>query len=164
MKKIFVFIVLLFTIFFVSGCSSNSNVEPGKSKILVVYFSCTNNTEEIASKIVDVLNCDKFEITPKNPYTSDDLNYNNSSCRANLEQNDDFSRPEINNVLSNVDEYSTIFIGFPIWWGKMPKIMYTFFETYNFDNKTLVPFCTSGGSGISTSVSEVKNLEKMLRF
>lgn len=130
----------------------------GKNTI-VIYFSCTNQTEGIAKKIVEQLGCDQFEIVPSVPYSVADLNYSNNSCRANREQNDDSARPKIANSLNNLDSYDTCFIGYPIWWSKLPKIIYTFLDTYSFENKTIIPFCTSGSSGITTSVNEIKKLE-----
>ncbi len=129
-----------------------------ESNIKVIYFSCTNNTEKVANKIANYLNCPIIEIIPLVPYTDDDLNYNNNSSRANQEQNDANARPEIENVI-DLDDTNIIFLGYPIWWGKLPKIIYTFLETYNLDNYTIIPFCTSGSSGISTSLSEIRQLE-----
>lgn len=92
----------------------------------------------------------------KEKYTSSDLDYNNDNCRANNEQNDDNSRPEISNKI-NIDGYDTIYIGYPIWWGTNPKIILTLLDTYNFNDKNVVLFCTSGSSGISQSVSDLKS-------
>lgn len=138
-----------------NSSSLNSNE---KTNVKVIYFSCTNTTEHVANKISNYLNCNMEEIIPLVPYSSDDLNYHNDSSRANMEQNDVNARPEIKNTI-NLDEINIIFLGYPIWWGKLPKIIYTFCDTYNLDHYTIVPFCTSGGSGISTSVNEIKQLE-----
>lgn len=127
--------------------------------VLVVYFSATGNTENVAGYIAQTLSCKTYEITPAVPYTSDDLNYSNDDCRANREQNDDTARPEISGSVENISEYETVFIGYPIWWGKLPKIVYTFLESYDLSGKSIIPFCTSGGSGISASVTEIKFLE-----
>ncbi|MDO4301012.1 MAG: flavodoxin [Clostridia bacterium] len=128
------------------------------SKVLVAYFSCTGNTEEAAEKIAQAANGDIFKIEAKIPYTDDDLNYNNDNCRANREQNDPDARPEIESIVDNMEGYDTIYIGYPIWWGDCPKIICTFMESYDFTNKTLIPFCTSGGSGISESENTLKSL------
>lgn len=133
--------------------AENTETEP---KSLVVYFSATGNTKALAEKIAAVSGADIFEIVPETPYSSDDLNYNNNDCRANKEHNDDNARPAISGKLENIEDYSTVFIGYPIWWGTMPKIINTFLETYDLSGKTIMPFCTSGGSGISTSVSAIK--------
>lgn len=131
--------------------------QPGSnSKVLVAYFSATGNTESVAEKIAASLdNADLYEITPVQPYTSADLNYN-SDCRANREQNDDSARPAISGTVENMDNYNVVFLGYPIWWGRSPKIIYTFLESYNFSGKTVIPFCTSGGSGYNDS--GIKNL------
>lgn len=128
------------------------------SKVLVAYFSCTGSTEKVAEKIAKASNGDIYKIEAKVPYTADDLNYNNASCRANQEQNNSSARPEINGIIENIDDYDTIYIGYPIWWGDCPKIICTFMESYDFSNKTVIPFCTSGSSGISTSEDTLKSL------
>ena len=125
-------------------------------KILVAYFSATNTTERVAQDIADSLNCDIFEIVPQNPYTDDDLNYHNSNSRTSIEMNDETARPAIASSVENIEQYDTIFIGYPIWWNDAPRIINTFFESYNFADKTIIPFCTSGGSGINASVSNLK--------
>lgn len=127
------------------------------SKSLVVYFSATGNTKALAEKIASRSGSDIFEIVPEEKYTSEDLNYNNSDCRANKEQNDESARPAISGEVKNIENYDTVFIGYPIWWGTMPKIINTFLETYDLSGKTVMPFCTSGGSGISSSVTAIKN-------
>jgi flavodoxin len=126
-----------------------------ETKVLVVYFSATGNTESIAGYIADEIGADKYEIIPEEPYTSADLNYSNSSSRATLEQNDASARPAISGSVENMDDYDIIFLGYPIWWGQAPKIMYTFLESYDFSGKTIVPFCTSASSGIGSSASNL---------
>ncbi len=129
--------------------------EETAKKSLVVYFSATGNTKALAEKIAEVTGSDIAEIVPKEPYTADDIDYSNDGCRANREQNDEAARPEIANAV-DIKDYDTVFIGYPIWWGTMPKIINTFLESYDFSGKTVMPFCTSGGSGIGTSVSAIK--------
>ena len=164
MKKFFWFFNLILSSFLLLSCNSNNDNSTTNNKIetnniLIVYFSCSNNTEAIAYKIQNNLQSNIFEIIPLDPYTEEDLNYNDDSCRANQEQNDDNCRPQISNPIVDFNQYDSFFIGYPIWWGKLPKIMYTFFETYDFSDKNIIPFCTSGGSGITTSVNEIKQLE-----
>ena len=164
MKKFFWFFNLILSSFLLLSCHSNNDNSTTNNKIetnniLIVYFSCSNNTEAIAYKIQNNLQSNIFEIIPLDPYTEEDLNYNDDSCRANQEQNDDNCRPQISNPIVDFNQYDSFFIGYPIWWGKLPKIMYTFFETYDFSDKNIIPFCTSGGSGITTSVNEIKQLE-----
>lgn len=124
----------------------------------VVYFSATGNTADIAEKIANILNADKFEIIPEEPYTPDDLNYNDDNCRANLEMNDDSARPAISDDMTALTEYDTVFVGYPIWWGTAPRIIDTFFESYDMSGKTVYTFCTSGGSGIGQSIDDLTSL------
>ena len=126
--------------------------------VLMAYFSATGNTENIAEHLVSILDADLYEIVPQVPYTSEDLNYSNSDCRANQEQNDPTARPAISGSVENLEDYEVIFLGYPIWWGDAPKILSTFLETYEFGGKTIVPFCTSGSSSIGGSVSDLEAL------
>ncbi len=127
------------------------------NNILVVYFSATNNTKGVAEKIAEAADADIYAITPAIPYTDADLDYN-TECRANKEQNDDSARPEISGMVENMEDYDTVFIGYPIWWGQAPKIMYTFLESYDFNGKTIIPFCTSGSSPIGSSAENMHSL------
>ena len=133
-----------------------SDVVTAVTKTLVVYFSATGNTEKIAQTAAEALDADIYEITPAVPYTAEDLNYNDSSSRATAEQNDPSARPEITGTVSNWEQYNTVLIGYPIWWGDAPRIISTFAESYDFTGKTVTFFCTSGSSGISTSVNTLK--------
>ena len=119
----------------------------GAIRVLVAYFSATGNTRPLAQAISDSLGADLYEIVPETPYTQDDLNYHNDDCRANQEQNDDAARPAISGSVENMEDYDVIFLGYPIWWGRAPKIIHTFLETYDLSGKTVATFCTSGGSG-----------------
>ncbi len=127
------------------------------AETLVVYFSCTNNTEKIAGFISEITGGSLYEIIPAIPYTSADLNYN-TDCRANREQNDSSARPAISGKADNLAQFDVIFLGYPIWWGQAPKIIYTFLESYDFTGKTIIPFCTSGGSGIGSSATNLHSL------
>ena len=126
---------------------SESDHDPEDSKILVAYFSATNNTEGVAQKLADGLGADLYEITPEQPYTDEDLNYGNSGSRSSVEMNDPTARPAISGSVENMDQYDVVFIGYPIWWGEAPRIMSTFIESYDFSGKSLVAFCTSASSG-----------------
>lgn len=119
---------------------------PAGGKVLVAYFSATGNTRPVAEKVAEVTGGDLFEILPAQPYTAADLNYN-TDCRANAEQNDPDARPAIRNEVENMGQYDAVLIGYPIWWGRAPKIIHTFLETYDLSGKTVAAFCTSGGSG-----------------
>ena len=136
----------------VSGATKQAE-ESGK--VLVACFSCTGTTEKIAGYIADELGAATFRIIPETPYTSADLNYNDSSARAAREQNDADARPAISGTVENMDDYDVIFLGYPIWWGQAPKILYTFVESYDLSGKTIVPFCTSGSSGIGSSAANL---------
>lgn len=137
--------------------TSKSKDTDNSGKTLVAYFSATGTTEKIAKLIADCENADVYEITAAKPYTSEDLDYNNSDSRATKEQNDDTARPEIGSKKINLDGYNTIYIGFPIWWGEEPRIMDTFVESYDFNGKTVIPFCTSGSSPIDTAEKNLKS-------
>ncbi|MDO5571149.1 MAG: flavodoxin [Bacteroidales bacterium] len=162
-----IILTLLLVIPFIACAKDDNNLvdldestdNTSNGKYLVVYFSCTNTTKGIADKIAKILEADEFRIEPADPYTSDDLNYSDNNCRANKEQNDANVRPAIVKGVDNIGDYDIIYVGFPIWWGKMPKIMFTFFDTYDLSGKTIIPFCTSGSSGINTAINEIKSLE-----
>lgn len=124
------------------------------SSVLIAYFSWSGNTEQVAQIIQQETGGDLFEITPATAYTDD---YNELLDIAQQEQSDD-ARPELAGQVENWEQYDTIFIGYPIWWGDAPKIISTFLETYDFDGKTIVPFCTSGSSPIGGSVSDLEAL------
>ena len=127
-------------------------------KILVAYFSCTGNTRGIAETAAAVMNADLYEIQAAEPYSSDDLNYNNNQSRATREQNDPSVRPQISGSVSNMADYDIIFLGYPIWWDQAPRIISTFLESYDFSGKTIVPFCTSISSGVGTSSEDLHSL------
>ena len=126
------------------------NENPGKDT-LVIYFSATGNTKGVAEKIAAVTDADIYQITPVDKYTSEDLNYDNDESRATVEQNDPSARPEIKGDPVSLEGYSTIYLGYPIWWGQEPRIMDTFVESCDFSDKTVIPFCTSGSSDIGDS-------------
>lgn len=130
----------------------------GERNTLVAYFSATGNTKKIAEYIAAYTGADSYDITPAIPYTTEDLNYSNSSCRANQEQNDASCRPEISGSVENMDNYDVVYIGYPIWWGEEPRIIDTFLESYDFSDKIVIPFCTSGSSSIAASENRIANL------
>lgn len=130
----------------------------GERNTLVAYFSATGNTKKIAEYIAAYTGADSYDITPAIPYTTEDLNYSNSSCRANQEQNDVSCRPEISGSVENMDNYDVVYIGYPIWWGEEPRIIDTFLESYDFSDKIVIPFCTSGSSSIAASENRIANL------
>ena len=176
MKKCLSLIMILGLLFSLTACETQSSREENlpsekqpaseasgipeaNSKTLVVYFSCTGNTKPVAEKIAGLTGADLYEIVPQVPYTGDDLNYNNDNCRANKEMNDPSARPEIGSNPIDVSGYDAVFIGYPIWWSTFPRIINTFLDTYDLSGKMVLPFCTSGGSNISQSVSDLKKAE-----
>lgn len=136
----------------------NPDLQPVGSRVLVVYFSCTNTTKGIADRIVEVTDAATWRIVPETAYTAEDLNYNNSSSRANREQNDPSARPAIKGKYENLADYDVVFLGYPIWWGKAPKVIFTFLEGHDLTGKIIVPFCTSHSSGIGSSDTDLHRL------
>ena len=147
--------------------STSTEAEPAETelakpasdeKTLVVVFSATGNTKEVAEKIANLTGADLYEIKPAVEYTAEDLDWNDKNSRTTIEQNDLDSRPEIGSDPVDLTGYTRVFIGYPIWWAIEPRIMDTFVESYDFDGITMIPFCTSGSSGLGMSG---KNLEKL---
>lgn len=121
------------------------------SDVLVVYFSATGTTKGVAEKIAALTGGDMYEILAAQPYSEEDLNYNDADSRTTHEQNDPNIRPEIESEDISFEGYKTIYLGYPIWHGQAPRIISTFVEKYSFENITVIPFCTSGSSGIGQS-------------
>lgn len=189
MKKVFSIFMILTLLFSLAACSSNTTNEKSSStqgsstqssaptedqsdssepageptdepteagsKSLVVYFSWSGNTENVAKSIQSQTDSDIFEIVPATPYSDD---YDTVVDLAQEEQRNN-ARPAISGNIENIEQYDVIYVGFPNWWGDMPMILYTFFDTYDLSGKTVALFCTSGGSGLSNTVNEVKELE-----
>ena len=128
------------------------------SKILVAYFSASGVTANASKALASACDADLFEIRPKVPYTSADLNWMDKNSRSSVEMSDPSSRPEIAEKIPNLADYDTVFLGFPIWWYVAPRIINTFVESYDFTGKALVPFATSGGSGMGRTVDELRKL------
>lgn len=187
MKKVFSILMILTLLFSLAACSNNINNEESSSsthgsdeqssaptenhsdssesageptdetgsKSIVVYFSWSGNTENVAKSIQSQTNSDIFEIVPATPYSDD---YDTVVDLAQEEQRNN-ARPAISGSIENIEKYDVVYVGFPNWWGDMPMILYTFFDTYDLSDKTVALFCTSGGSGLSNTVNEVKTLE-----
>ena len=130
------------------------------SKILVAYFSASGTTARLAKNIADTLGGDLFAIEPVEPYTAADLNWNNAHSRSSVEMNDKSSRVAIAGKVENMADYDTIVIGYPIWWGVAPHIINSFLESYDLTGKTVIPFATSGGSGIGNPENYLKTSAK----
>ncbi|MCD8028142.1 MAG: NAD(P)H-dependent oxidoreductase [Erysipelotrichaceae bacterium] len=127
------------------------------SKIIVAYFSATGTTKNVAEKLAKVVDCDLFEIVPKEKYTSADLNWQNPKSRSSYEMKDNPNfRPSISSHVNNIDQYDTIFLGFPIWWYVAPTIINTFLESYDLSNKKIVVFATSGSSGLGNTIKKLQ--------
>ena len=127
------------------------------TEILVAYFSCTGTTEKLAKYAADYLNADLYEIWPADPYTDEDLAYYTNG-RADQEQNDPDARPQINGQVEDMSKYQIVVIAYPIWHGQAPRIISSFLESYDFQNKTIVPLCTSHSSGIGSSATDLEKL------
>lgn len=126
------------------------------SRTLVAYFSASGVTAKVAENLAETIGADIFCMEPEIPYTKSDLDWTNKKSRSSIEMNDPASRPSIKDKRDNMDDYDTVFVGFPIWWYVAPTIINTFLESYDFTGKTIVPFATSGGSGMG------KTNEKLL--
>ncbi len=170
MKKILTALLVLSMSIGLTGCGSSAakssttdsqseNTEPTTdAATLVVYFSATNNTKTVAEVIAEGTGADLYEIIPEEPYTEDDLDWNDNNSRSTKEMNDSSVRPAISGTVDNFQQYSTIYIGYPIWWGEAPRILDTFVEAYDFTGKTVIPFCTSSSSGLGSSADTLASL------
>ena len=128
------------------------------SKVLVAYFSASGVTAKVAEKLAKSIEADLYGIAPAVPYTRADLNWMDKKSRSTVEMNDRSSRPAIGTQADNMEQYETVFVGFPIWWYREPSIIDTFMESYDFTGKTVVPFATSGGSGLGDSSANMQAL------
>ncbi len=130
------------------------------SKTLVAYFSASGVTRSTAENLANGIGADIFEIVPEKPYTHADLDWQNSKSRSSVEMKDRNSRPAIASKAEDMDQYDVVFVGFPIWWYREPSIIDTFMESYDFSGKTVVPFATSGGSGLGEAPRNMQALAK----
>ena len=128
------------------------------NKILVAYFSASGVTEKAAEKLAAAANADLFEIKAVKPYTDADLNWMDKKSRSTIEMNDPSSRPAIAVKCENIKNYDTVFVGFPVWWYVEPRIIDTFLESYDFSGKTVIPFATSGGSGLGKTADNFRKI------
>ncbi len=144
--------------------ADSESIQPMENTILVAYFSCTGTTAGIADLIAEQTNADLYPITPAQPYSSDDLNYSDDNCRANQEMNDDTARPELGGDEIDLTPYTTVYLGYPIWWGTVPRIIQTFIESSDLTGKTVYLFCTSGSSGIDKSLRDLQTLYPYINF
>ncbi len=169
-RKLIISLFLIFSLCFISGCNNKKQTKkidntPTKNfethnNSVVIYFSATGTTKGVAEKIAKESNSDIIKIIPLEEYKAEDLDYN-SDCRANKEQNDPSARPKIKNDI-DISKYDVIYLGYPIWWGTNPKIILTFLDSYDFTNKVIFPFCTSGSSGIEKSIEDLRSYKSNL--
>lgn len=153
--------ICAFAAIMLGGCANaqnNANKNGGnmESKKLVVYFSATGTTERVAKMIAKAADAELYPITPKEKYSARDLDWRDKTSRCCIENDNPKSRPEIIKTKEDLNNYNVIYLGFPNWWNMAPRIVNTFIESYNLEGKTVIPFSTSGGSGISNSVKMLK--------
>jgi flavodoxin len=127
-----------------------------KKTVLVAYFSATGTTAKTAKELAEAANADLFEIQPAQPYTAADLDWHDKNSRSSVEMKDKSSRPEVKGKVADWSQYKTIYIGFPIWWYTAPTIVNTFLEQYDLSGKTIITFCTSGGSTVKGATNDLK--------
>ena len=140
-----------------AGASATDQEASAENTILVAYFSATGTTELVAQQAAEILGADIYEIMPEEPYTEADLAYYTGG-RADQEQEDPNARPAITGGVEDMSQYDTVLLGYPIWHGQAPRIISTFLESYDFDGKTIIPFCTSHSSGVGTSADNLHSL------
>lgn len=128
------------------------------AKQLVAFFSASGTTKRVAADLAKAIEADLFEIEPERPYTRSDLNWNDRGSRSSVEMNDDSSRPAIASEVADMASYGIVYVGFPVWWYVEPRIVDTFLEAYDFSGKTIVPFATSGGSGLGKAPQRMQAL------
>lgn len=175
MKKIFCLLLSVLLIFSLAACTAQDGTDietsgttnagsaaPAQGKVLVVYFSATGTTKRVAEMIANATNADIFELTPADPYTSDDLNYNDRNSRV-YKEHADASMRDIKltaDTVENFAQYDTVYIGYPIWWGEAAWPVNGFVKANDFSGKTVIPFCTSASSGVGDSAKALKELAK----
>lgn len=128
------------------------------AKALVAYFSASGTTAKVAKDLAAATGADLFEIVPEQPYTRADLNWQDKSSRTTIEMNDESCRPPVEGEVAGMTAYDTVFVGFPVWWYVEPRIIDTFLEAYDFSGKTIIPFATSGGSGLGKAPQRMQAL------
>lgn len=146
------------------GAYAQNDSDMNGKKTLVAYFSATGTAEKVAGMIAEISGGYLYEITPVEPYTAADLDWHDSNSRSSVEMKDDRSRPAIENDLKDAESYDVIYLGYPVWWGLAPRAVNTFLDTYGFAGKTVIPFATSGGSGISNSEAKLREQYPDIRW
>ena len=161
MKKIILIVlgILIVSVGVVFALNNNTKanvVTTSNKNILVAYFSATGTTKKVAENLAKAVGGDLYEIKPVKAYTNADLNWHDSNSRSSVEMNDPKSRPEIDTGDLSIENYDTIYLGFPIWWGTAPKVVHTFLEKYDFSGKKIIIFATSGSSGLGNTANTLK--------
>ena len=128
------------------------------AKTLVAFFSASGTTGRVAADLASAIGADLYEITPEVPYSSADLNWNDKGSRSSREMTDDGARPALASDVPDTSAYDVVFVGFPIWWYVEPRLVDTFLESADLAGKTVVPFATSGGSGVGRAVSRIRSI------
>lgn len=154
MKKKVLFLVAAVLLGF-AACAQKSEPRPDR-KVLVAYFSATGTTKAVAERIAAATGGELYAITPAEPYTSDDLNWNDANSRTTAEMNDPKARPALAGAMPDVEGYDVVYLGFPIWWNTAPRPVNSFLEQCDLGGKTVIPFATSGGSGIANAQRELQ--------
>ena len=157
MNHLKILLLAVLSVFAASAFSQNKSQHiMEKKKVLVVYFSATGTTRQVAKQIAQIANADICEIAPAKPYSSADLDWTNKQSRSSVEMNNPKTRPEIKALSVDVSKYDYVFLGYPIWWDLAPRTVNTFIDTANLSGKTVIPFATSGSSTIANSVAVLK--------
>ena len=157
MKHLKILLFAVLTLFAASACSQNNPQKTmEKKKVLVVFFSATGTTKQVAVNLAKIVDADICEIIPLQPYTSADLDWHNSHSRSSVEMNNSESRPDIKPIELDLKNYDCIFLGYPIWWDLAPRVVNTFIESNDLPGKTVIPFATSGSSSIEGSIEALK--------
>ena len=165
MKHLKFLLLAVLTVFAASACSQNNQKNAmEKKKVLVVYFSATGTTEQVAKQIAKFTDADICEITPTKPYTSADLNWNDKRSRSSVEMADPQERPDIKPIGFDLKNYDCIFLGYPIWWDLAPRVVSTFIESNDMTGMAVIPFATSGGSSIEESVAALQRLYQEINW
>lgn len=154
MKKLIYIIIAIIAVVGVLAILRPTTSHADGNKTLVAYFSATGNTRGVAERLAGATGADLFEIIPETVYTDADLDWRNQESRASIEMADKNSRPVVASVVENLDKYETIFVGFPIWWGREPSVVDTFLSAYDFTGKTIIPFATSGSTPSTEQAAE----------
>ena len=157
MNHLKILLLSVLTVFSALAFSQNKSQNiMEKKKVLVVYFSATGTTRQVAKQIAKIANADICEITPAKPYSGADLDWTNKQSRSSVEMNNPMARPEIKALSVDVSKYDYVFLGYPIWWDLAPRTVNSFIETADLTGKTVIPFATSGSSTIANSVAMLK--------